>query len=102
MNDQIMKKNITFKAWLAVFFGGIGQFIRNIFSWRRKTPFWRVIWITNAICVIAVISMIVAAFYKQSYKRSMYSNYYNTVDYSQQYESDTVVVVEEVEELINE
>lgn len=102
MNDRIMKKSISFRMWLSVFFGGIKQFIRNIFSWKNKTPFWRVIWITNIVCVIAVISMFVAAFYKQSYKRAMYSNYYNSADYVQPYECDTVVVVEEVEELIDE
>lgn len=39
-----MKKKISLKMWLSVFFGGIWQFIRNIFSWKNKTPFWRVIW----------------------------------------------------------
>lgn len=49
--------------------------------------------------------MSIAALYKQSYKRAMYRNYYNTADHSQQYETDTVVVVEEkimVEEYNNE
>ena len=91
-----MKKNISFKMWLSVFFGGICQFIRNIFSWKNKTPFWRVIWITNAVCIIAVISMFVVAFYKESYKRSMYRDYYYSADYVQEYECDTVVVVEEL------
>lgn len=97
-----MKKNISFKMWLSVFFGGLWQFIRNIFSWKNKTPFWRVIWITNTICVIAVISMFVAAFYKESYKRAAYHDYYYSADYIQEYDADSVVVVEEVEELIDE
>lgn len=97
-----MKKSISFKMWLTVFFSGIWQFIRNIFSWKNKTPFWRVIWITNTVCVVAIIFMFVAAWYKESYKRSMYRDYYYSADYVQECEIDTVVEVVEVEELINE
>lgn len=32
-------KNITFKVWLSVFFGGIWQFIRNIFSLEEQDAF---------------------------------------------------------------
>lgn len=59
-----MKKNISFKMWLTVFFGGIWQFIRNIFSWKNKTPFWRVIWATITICVVTVTGMIGYSFYE--------------------------------------
>lgn len=31
-----MKKEITLKLWLTVFFRGIWQFIRNLFSWKNK------------------------------------------------------------------
>lgn len=31
-----MKKEISLKMWLSVFFGGIWQFIRNLFSWKNK------------------------------------------------------------------
>lgn len=60
-----MKKNITFKMWLTVFFGGIWQFIRNIFSWKNKTPFWRVIWATITFCILAVTCMLAVAWYKE-------------------------------------
>lgn len=43
--------------WLAVFFGGIRQLICNVFSWKNKTPFWRVIWATITVCVVAVTAM---------------------------------------------
>lgn len=46
--------------------------------------------------------MFAAALYKESYKRSMYRDYYYTADYTQEYDADTVIVVEDVEELINE
>lgn len=94
-----MKKDISFKMWLSVFFGGIWQFIRNIFSWKNKTPFWRVIWITNTVCMIAVISMFVIAFHKESHR-----NYRYTMEYTSQYDYEDVVVEEviEVEEIDNE
>ena len=60
-----MKKKITFKMWLSVFFGGIWQFIRNIFSWKNKTPFWRVIWATITVCIVAFTSMLGYAFYDE-------------------------------------
>lgn len=60
-----MKKYISFKMWLTVFLGGIWQFIRNIFSWKNKTPFWRVIWATITVCVVAVTAMLATAWYKE-------------------------------------
>lgn len=60
-----MKKNISFKMWITVFLGGIWQFIRNIFSWKNKTPFWRVIWATITVCVVAVTAMLATAWYKE-------------------------------------
>ncbi len=64
-----MKRNITFKTWICVFFGGIWQFIRNIFSWKNKTPFWRVIWATITVCIVAFTAMIGYAFYDEFYVR---------------------------------
>lgn len=58
-----MKKRISLSMWLYVFFGGIWQFIRNVFSWKNKTPFWRVIWATITVCVVAVTAMLAAAWY---------------------------------------
>lgn len=54
-----MKKKISFNVWLSVFFGGIRQFIRNIFSWKNKTPFWRVIWASITICFVTITGLIV-------------------------------------------
>lgn len=67
-----MKKKISFKMWLSVFFGGIWQFIRNIFSWKNKTPFWRVIWATITVCVVTVTCMLAYTFYDEFVKHNSY------------------------------
>lgn len=71
-----MKKQISFKTWVSVFFGGIWQFLWNIFSWKSKTPFWRVIWCAITICILAFTSMLGYAFYDEFYRRA-----YNRYDY---------------------
>lgn len=79
-----MKKQITFRMWLSVFFGGIWQFIRNIFSWKNKTPFWRVIWCVITICIVAFTSMLGYAFYDEFYARKhRYCDYYSRTDLGQ-------------------
>lgn len=76
-----MKKQISFDMWLRVFFGGIWQFIRNIFSWKNKTPFWRVIWGVITLCILAFTGMLGYAFYDEFYGRShRYCDYYATSD----------------------
>lgn len=72
-----MKTKITFKMWLSVFFGGIWQFIRNIFSWKNKTPFWRVIWATITLCILAFTCMLGYAFYDEFYGRRHSPWYYD-------------------------
>lgn len=62
--------------WLSVFFGGIWQFICNIFSWKNKTPFWRVIWATITFCIVAFTSMLGYAFYDEFVRDQRYRNYY--------------------------
>lgn len=32
-----MKRKISLKMWLSVFFGGIRQFVCNIFSWKKDS-----------------------------------------------------------------
>lgn len=44
--------------WLSVFFGGIWQFVCNIFSWKNKTPFWRVIWAIITVGIVAFTCML--------------------------------------------
>lgn len=76
-----MKKQISFKMWLSVFFGGIWQLIRNIFSWKNKTPFWRVIWCVITFCIVALTGMLGYAFYDEFYGRSHpYHDYYSSSD----------------------
>lgn len=79
MNDRIMKKSISFRMWLSVLFGGIWQFICNIFSWKNKTPFWRVIWAAITVCVVSVTVMLAVAWYdefvRNGYRYS--ANYYD-------------------------
>lgn len=72
-----MKKGITFRTWITVFFGGIWQFICTIFSWKNKTPFWRVVWAVITICVVAVTAMLGYAFYEEFYVRAKRYAYYN-------------------------
>jgi len=74
-----MKKNITFKMWLTVFFGGIWQFIRNIFSWKNKTPFWRIIWVTITVCVVVITGMLCYSFFD-------HYNRYTRYDYWEQHD----------------
>lgn len=64
-----MEKKISFKTWITVFFGGIWQFICHIFSWGNKTPFWRIIWATIAVCFLTVTVIIGYAFYDEFYGR---------------------------------
>lgn len=74
-----MKKKISFKLWLTVLFKGIWQFICNIFSWKNKTPFWRVIWATITVCIVATTCMLGYSWYDHfvrcSYRYS--SEYYD-------------------------
>lgn len=51
--------------WISVFFGGIGQFFHYIFSWKNRTPFWRVIWSIFAGCFLAFTCMVGYSFCKQ-------------------------------------
>ncbi len=67
--------------WLSVFFGGIWQFITNIFSWKNKTPFWRVIWSVITICILAFTLMLGYAFYDEFYGRHHRYNYYYSNEY---------------------
>lgn len=75
-----MKRKISFRMWLSVFFGGIWQFIRNIFSWKNKTPFWRVIWATITVCVVAFTCMLGYAFYDEFYRRHNNENWMSRYD----------------------
>lgn len=71
-----MEKKITFRMWLSVFFGGIWQFIRNIFSWKNKTPFWRVIWAIITVCVVSFTCMLGYAFYDDFIRKKTYRSSY--------------------------
>lgn len=63
-----MKKKISLNMWLSVFFGGIWQFICNIFSWKNKTPFWRVIWAVITVCIVINTCILSYLFYKAEFK----------------------------------
>lgn len=51
--------------WLSVFFGGIRQFIRNIFSWKNKTPFWRIIWSVLTVCIVIITVVVIYEVHKE-------------------------------------
>lgn len=71
-----MKKKITLSLWLSVFFGGIWQFLCNVFSWKNKTPFWRVIWACITACVVLFTCMLAYAFYTEFFGRRYYQSQY--------------------------
>lgn len=65
-----MKKKITFKTWISVFFGGIRQFISNIFSWKNKTLFRRVVCSAITTCIVIITCGIIYSVcleYKREY-----------------------------------
>lgn len=74
-----MKKRISFRMWIAVVWGGIWQFVKNIFSWKNKTPFWRVIWATITVCILIVTGMLAFSFIEHYASRDSY-------DYLAQYD----------------
>lgn len=63
-----MKKKISFRMWLSVFFGGIWQFIRSIFSRKGKSTFWRVVGATIAACAVILTGAITYVAY-ENYQR---------------------------------
>jgi len=63
---KAMKNKISLKMWLSVFFGGIGQFFRTVFSWKNKTPFWRVIWATLTVCIVIFTVALVFEIYREN------------------------------------
>ncbi|MCM1078094.1 MAG: WG repeat-containing protein [Bacteroidales bacterium] len=65
-----MQRTISFKTWTAVFFGGIWQFVRTIFSWKNKPPFWRAVWATITVCIVILTSIAGYAFYDETYVRN--------------------------------
>lgn len=58
-----MKKQITFKLWLSVFFAGIWQFIRKIFSWKNKGPVYKFVSICIGILALCIGAAIAYAIY---------------------------------------
>lgn len=66
--------------WISVFFGGIWQFIRRIFSWKNKTPFWRVIWAVMTVCVLTFTSILVYIFCEELKDRKETIEYYQKME----------------------
>lgn len=64
-----MKKEISLKLWLAVLTGGIVQFVRNIFSWKKMSTFWRVIACIITACVLFMACVTGYVFYDEYYAR---------------------------------
>lgn len=62
---KTMKKKISLTLWLSVLLGGIWQCIKNIFSWKNKTPFWRVVWATITVCLVALTCGVGYEIYKE-------------------------------------
>lgn len=71
-----MNKKISLEMWLRVFFGGIWQFLRRIFSWKNRSVFWRVIWAVIAVCIVAFTGMLGYAFYDEFHvRKERYAQY---------------------------
>lgn len=75
-----MNNKITFKQWLSVFFGGIWQFVCNIFSWDNKAPFWRVVWAIITVCCVVFTSMLGYAFYDEFIRDKSWDYYESPYD----------------------
>ena len=73
-----MKEKIKFKTWISVFWGGIWQFVSNIFSWKNKTPFWRVIWLSITVCIVTFTLLLCFSFYREYCRKESYREYYDT------------------------
>mgnify|MGYP002471606661 CR=1 FL=1 len=73
-----MKKQISLRMWLSVFWGGIWQFIKIIFSRKNKTLFFRVIWCVISFCMVAFTCMLGYAFYDEFYGRSQRCRHYSS------------------------
>lgn len=61
-----MKRHITLKLWLSVFFGGIWQLMRSIFGWNNKPLFWRVVGATIAVCLMFIAIRVGVEWYQAS------------------------------------
>ena len=73
-----MKNKITFRDWISVFFGGIWQFVCNIFSWKNKSTFWRVVWTIITVCCVAFTCMLGYAFYYEFRRDRLYREDYDS------------------------
>ncbi len=58
-----MKQEISFKTWLSVFFRGIWQFIRNLFSWKNKGPIGKFVGICIGLLALFICAAIAYAIY---------------------------------------
>lgn len=60
-----MKKEITLKMWLSVFFSGIWQFIRNLFSWKGKSRVGKFVGISIGCLALFICAAIACAIYDE-------------------------------------
>lgn len=74
----VMKKKISFRMWLYVFFGGIRQIFVNIFSRRNKTAFWRVTWAIITLCAVVFTGLLTVAFIESRSSRGPASPVYES------------------------
>lgn len=58
-----MKKEISFKMWLSVFFGGIWQFLKNLFSWKNKGVVGKFVGICIGLLALFICAGIAYAIY---------------------------------------
>lgn len=58
-----MKKEISFKMWLSVFFGGIWQFVRYLFSWKNKGPIGKFVGVCIGLLALFICAVIAYVIY---------------------------------------
>lgn len=69
-----MKKEISFKMWLSVFFGGIWQFIRNLFSWKNKGPVGKFVGVCIGILALFICAAIAYAIHDDICRENIWLN----------------------------
>jgi len=70
-----MKKKISFKTWIFVFFGGIWQFVRGAFSWKNKGIIGKLVAISIGVLAIMLSIGVGYAIYDDIQRQARYGNY---------------------------
>ncbi len=67
-----MNQDIDFKTWITIPFHHIGSFFKSIFSWKNKTPFWRILWAIITICILIITAVLCHAYFSHIRSQSQW------------------------------